>query len=113
MKKLLICISLFSFTVTSCDEMAEAEMDKIENQVAKDAEEQYRIAKESGSAMDAYVQAGFVAASYLQAEDQENYEKWKAIEKEEAKLAGLPSEEDMKKMQDDAAQMQKEAEAMQ
>jgi protein involved in sex pheromone biosynthesis len=113
MKKLFMCLLVVGFALTSCDEMVEAEMDKIENQVAKDAEEQYRIAKESGSAMDAYVQAGFVAAAYLQAKDEVNYKKWKEIEKKEGELAGAPSEEDMKKMQEDAAAMQKEAEAMQ
>lgn len=62
------------------------------SKVAADQEESYRIAKESGSAIDAYVQAGIVAAGYLQAKDEVNYKKWKAIEKEEAKLAGMSTE---------------------
>lgn len=68
---------------------AESKMDEIKNQVAADAEAQYNIAKQSGSAMDAYVQAGIVSAAYLQAKDQANYSKWKAIEKQEAERAGI------------------------
>lgn len=64
-------------------------MQKIENQVAADAVKQYEIAKKNGSAMDAYVQAGMVAAAFLQAKDEENYKKWKKIEEEEAKNVGL------------------------
>ena len=60
--------------------------------VAAQQEESYRIAKENGSAIDAYVQAGIVAAGYLQAKDEVNYKKWKSIEKEEAKLAGVSVE---------------------
>ncbi|WP_343626568.1 hypothetical protein [Flavobacterium lindanitolerans] len=68
------------------------EMQKIENQVALDAEQQYEIAKNGGDQMQTYVQAGIVAASYLQAKDEVNYNKWKAIEKEEGKKAGLFTE---------------------
>ena len=67
----------------------ETEMDKIEIQVAEDAIEQYEIAKRNGSAMDAYIHAGLVAASFLQAKDEDNYKKWKEIEKQEAKNVGL------------------------
>ncbi|OWP85282.1 hypothetical protein BWK59_00655 [Flavobacterium davisii] len=69
---------------------AERQMNEIENTVALDAEKQYEIAKKSGTSMDAYVQAGMVCAAYLQANDEVNYKKWKAIEKEEAKNAGIP-----------------------
>ena len=40
--------------------------------------------------MQTYVQASLVAAAYLQAKDEVNYNKWKAIEKAEAKNAGMP-----------------------
>ncbi|MCL9804485.1 hypothetical protein NAT51_03065 [Flavobacterium amniphilum] len=49
-----------------------------------------KLLKKSGNTMDAYVHAGLVAAAYLQAKDELNYNKWKAIEKEEAKNAGIP-----------------------
>ncbi len=74
------------------DNQVKNEMQKVENQVATDAVEQYEIAKKNGTAMDAYVAAGMVTAAYLQAKDEENYKKWKVIEKDEAKRAGVPYE---------------------
>lgn len=71
------------------EKQAQNEMDKIENQVALDAEKQYEIAKRNGSDLDAYVQAGLVCAAYLQANDEVNYKKWKAIENQLAKKIGL------------------------
>lgn len=69
---------------------AEIGMQQIKNQVAEDAVKQYEIAKKNGSAIDAYSAASMVCAAYLQAKDEANYAKWKAIEKEEAKRAGMP-----------------------
>lgn len=65
------------------------QMQTIQNQVAVDAEAQYDIAKRQGDPTQCYVQAGLVAAAYLQAKDEANYNKWKAIEQEEAKRAGV------------------------
>jgi hypothetical protein len=64
----------------------------IQNQVAVDVEKQYEIAKRSGTAIDAYTQASLAAECYLQAKDEENYKKWKAIAKQEAVRAGVPFE---------------------
>lgn len=69
--------------------MAADQMQSIENQVAKDAEEQYYIALRQGDKMQIAVQASMVSAAYLQAKDEPNYNKWKAIEKEANKAAGL------------------------
>jgi len=71
-------------------EQAQQEMRRIERDVAADFVRQYEIAKRSGNAMDAYVHAGIVAAAYLQAKDEANYQKWKAIERAEAIRAGVP-----------------------
>ena len=71
------------------EDQAAIEMDRIENQVAEDAVRQYEIAKRNGSAIDASVAAGFVAAAYLQAEDEANYKRWKGIEEQESARAGL------------------------
>ena len=68
---------------------AQNQLTKIETQVAEDAIKQYHIAKNNGSSMDAYIQAGLVTAAYLQANDEENYKKWKVIENQEAKNVGL------------------------
>ena len=67
-------------------------MQRTENQVAEDAAKQYEIANRNGSAMDACVQADLVAAAYLQAKDEANYRKWKAISREENSRAGVPQD---------------------
>jgi hypothetical protein len=72
------------------DRQVANDMQKIENQVALDAEKQYEIAKKGDDKMQTYVQASLVATAYLQAKDEANYIKWKAIEKEEAINAGIP-----------------------
>lgn len=70
-------------------DQANEEMSHIENQVAKDAEEQYNIALRQGDKMQIAVQASMVAQAYLQAKDEANYKKWKDIEKKANKEAGL------------------------
>lgn len=72
------------------EHQAKNDMQEIENQVALDAEKQYEIAKNGGDKVQTYVQASLVASAYLQANDEVNYNKWKAIEKQEAKNAGVP-----------------------
>lgn len=62
---------------------------KIKNQVVEDCLKQYEIAKRSGTARDAYVHAGLVAAAYLQAHDEVNYKVWKEIERKDGLLAGI------------------------
>lgn len=81
---------IYFFFGGGLEKSANNQVQQIENQVALDFEKQYKIAKENGTAIDAYTQASLVSAAYLQANDQENYKKWKAIEKEEAKRAGMP-----------------------
>lgn len=53
----------------------------IEDTVAADAARQYNIAARNGSPIDVCVQAGIVAAAYLQAENETEYARWKKIEK--------------------------------
>jgi hypothetical protein len=65
-------------------------MQGINNQVASDAERQYDIAKRNGSAIDACVHAGLVAASYLQAQNEPSYQRWKRVEKADCAAAGIP-----------------------
>lgn len=85
-------IVIWFFFGGGAEEQAARQLQTIENQVAEDAVKQYEIAKNSGDAMDAYVHAGLVAAAFLQAKDEENYKKWKAIEKQEARNVGMPTE---------------------
>ena len=51
-------------------------MADINRQVINDALEQYRIAERSGDKNQICVQAGFVAAAYLQAKDEANFRTW-------------------------------------
>jgi hypothetical protein len=71
------------------DAMVEREMQKAQNKVAADAEEQYNIALRQGDKSMIYLQAGFVSAAYLQSKDEANYIKWKEIEKQAAIDAGI------------------------
>lgn len=65
-------------------------LEDIHNKVATDAVAQYDIAKRQGDKMQTCVQAGFVAAAYLQAKDETNYTQWKATEKADCTAAGVP-----------------------
>ncbi|MEB0262297.1 hypothetical protein [Mucilaginibacter sp. 10I4] len=65
------------------------QMQKIENKVALDAEKKYYISERQGDKIQIYVQAGMVAAAYLQAKDETNYAKWKAIEDSTGVVAGI------------------------
>jgi hypothetical protein len=62
---------------------------RIEKDVAEDAVKQYEIAKRNGDAIAAYSAASYVCAAYLQANDEANYARWKKIEEEEGRRAGL------------------------
>jgi hypothetical protein len=62
----------------------------IHAKVATDAVAQYGIAKRGGDAMQTCVQAGLVAAAYLQAKDEASYNTWKTTEKADCAAAGLP-----------------------
>jgi hypothetical protein len=69
--------------------MGESNMQQIKNKVAEDAVAQYEIAKNNGDKMQTYMQAGMAAAAYLQAKDEANYKKWKAIEKQAGQDVGI------------------------
>lgn len=90
MKKLSI-FTLVALSIGGCDQLAEQQMDNIYDQVSSDAVEQYEIAKRQGDPIQVCVQAGFVAAAYLQAKNETNYSTWKTIEKADCARAGLPN----------------------
>lgn len=71
------------------EKKAAKDMQGIYNQVSADAEKQYDITKRSGSAMDACVHAGVVAAAYLQAKDESSYQRWKSTESGDCSRAGI------------------------
>jgi hypothetical protein len=85
---ILIAVVWFFFG-GGLENQAAKQMDEIHNQVADDAIKQYEIVKKNGNEIECYTQASLVAAAFLQAQDEANYNKWKEIEKTHAKAAGL------------------------
>lgn len=67
----------------------DGQLASIHDKVARDAVAQYQIAAQSGAPMDRCVQAGLVAAAFLQAQDQASYAQWKDTERRDCKAAGL------------------------
>lgn len=65
-------------------------VDDIYVKVAEDAESQYFMVQKSGSLIDRCVQAGLVAAAWLQAQDSGKYDKWKDVEQHACVNAGVP-----------------------
>jgi len=76
--------------LAGCDAMTDSAMQDIHDKVASDAEEQYRMVEEHGTAIDKCVHAGLVAEAYLQGNNEESYARWKAIERLNCVNAGVP-----------------------
>lgn len=76
--------------LAACDPVG-SQMQIIENKVASDAVDQYRIAEREGDKMQICAQAGMVAAAFLQAKNESEYDQWKATEHAKCKLAGVPN----------------------
>lgn len=68
----------------------ESRLDEITRKVALDAVAQYEIAKRGTDKIQTCVSAGLVAAAYLQAKDEPNYNAWKARERDDCAAAGMP-----------------------
>jgi predicted RNA-binding Zn-ribbon protein involved in translation (DUF1610 family) len=86
----LACGMLWFFAGGGLNKQAAKEVQKIENQVATDAVNQYQIAKRQGNPIQICVQAGFVSAAYLQAKDEPNYQQWKKTQSEDCRRARVP-----------------------
>ncbi len=90
MKNIKITLSIFGGLFIAIMLLAALSIgSNVERQVADKAIEQYEIARQHGTAIDRYVAAGFVKAAMLQAEDDAGYAVWCAIERQEARSAGL------------------------
>lgn len=83
-------VLLWFFAGDGLEKQTAREIQKIENQVAVDAVNQYQIAKRQGNNIQVCVQAGLVSAAYLQAKDELNYQQWKKTESEDCRRAGVP-----------------------
>jgi hypothetical protein len=59
---------------------------------AENAVRQYQrvLHDQHSTQVDVCVQAGLVSSAYLQAQDEMNYKKWKAIQKSDCARAGVP-----------------------
>lgn len=85
-KSLIIVAAL---AAASCEQAAEDALGDIRMGVAEDAVKQYDMVKQHGTPVDKCVHAGFVAAAYLQAQDERKYEYWKAVERLHCADAGV------------------------
>lgn len=70
--------------------MPNRDLEDITRRVAIDAERQYAITERQGGAIDICVQAGHVAAAWLQAQHEANYQTWKQRERRACMAAGVP-----------------------
>jgi hypothetical protein len=64
----------------------------VDAQVTADSQQQYAIAKRSGSPMDACVAAGMLAAAHLQAKDEVGFKAAKEHERADCAAAGMPQD---------------------
>lgn len=62
----------------------------LNKQVTDDFTKQYEIAKAGNDPIQTCVQAGLVAAGFLQGHDEAKYQEWKAIESADCTRAGVP-----------------------
>lgn len=60
-------------------------MEQVRDKVATDAVREYGIAKRQGDPIQICVQAGMVAAAYLQAQDEKKYREWKQTQERDCK----------------------------
>ncbi len=79
------------FAMPACDQIADDQLQAINDKVAADTVEQYNIAKTSGgSSIDLCVQAGMVAAAFLQAKNDTEYSRWKMQQDSDCRVAKVP-----------------------
>ncbi len=86
-----IVLVIWFFFGGGLEQQTDKEIQRIGDQVANDAVDQYNIAKRGGDLIQICVHAGIVSAAYLQAKDEFNYQIWKETETSECKAAGMPN----------------------
>lgn len=86
---ILIALGAWYFYGGGLEKETQSTLQDISDQVAEDAVTEYNIAKMSNDPISICVQAGMVAAAYLQAQNQNQYLIWKEIEKVDCEEAGL------------------------
>lgn len=78
------------YSLSNLENNASAQL--IDHEACDAAIKQYENARQSGNKPEMAVQAGLVCEAYLNANDEENYQKWKEIERQANKEAGLKNE---------------------
>ena len=88
---LLVPVGLFAVWIFGgFDWLTGKQLDNIYIQTAQDLEAQYRLMGSESSDIDKCVKAGTVAAAWLNAQDQVEYQNWKRIEGAHCTDAGVP-----------------------
>ena len=93
---LLCVVGLYATGAFSTDDQRVASTDatsttlsSMKDDVARDAEHQYELADQSGNKIDKCVQAGMVAAAYLQADNADKYREWVSTRNLDCAVAGI------------------------
>jgi hypothetical protein len=73
------------------EEELQQSVDDLYAQTAFDAEQQYQMVRAGGNLIEMCVHAGLVAAAYVQANDEANYQKWNVIRAQDCNKAGMPN----------------------
>lgn len=76
--------------LSACTSAEERELEDIHKQVIEDAIKQYESIKSSEDKIEVCVYAGMVTAAYVEAKNEKEAQKWKAIEDQDCKKAGIP-----------------------
>lgn len=69
----------------------ERDTQNINNKVAGDAVTQYQMVERNGSPIEKCNAATMAAGAFLQAKDEPNYAKWRGVQEQQCKAAGLPN----------------------
>lgn len=78
------------FGLVGCTSPAEQQQEDVHREVIQDAITQYEKVKKTNDQMEICVYAGVVTAAYVQASLKQEAQKWKAIEDQDCKKAGIP-----------------------
>ena len=95
MKTMLVALAFLSACPSKSEQAreetkVEQSLDvKIKARVIFDAIQQYEFVKRNGDPVDICLHAGIVTAGWLDAKHEDEYRRWKAIEKADCKVAGM------------------------
>lgn len=85
----LIAVVGWYFFGGGFDKQVQRDLENLHYQVADDVVQQFDIARRQGDPIQICVQAGLVSAAYLQAKDEDKYRKWKQVEADFCRAAGI------------------------